>query len=193
LLGDQSDPGREVATGSEAFRITNARDERGGEQRTDTWNAIEALARLIGSVPSQDHSIKFQDLLFEAEQLAAESRKAGAHKLRHPRIAGISNHTQQFLDTPAPDRRGDAKFGKVSAKRVDDRGLLADQQMTRAMKHQATLLLGRLSWHEPHVGSGDGLANCLSVRHIILLPLDVRLHIGRRHEAYAMAERLQLA
>jgi hypothetical protein len=90
-------------------------------------------------VPSQDHSIKFQDLLFEAEQLAAESRKARAHKLRHPRIAGIGNDTQQFLDPPAPDRRGDAKFGKVSAKRVDDRGLLADQQMTRAMKRQAAL------------------------------------------------------
>jgi hypothetical protein len=109
----------------------SARDERGGEQRTDTWNAIKALARLIGAVPGQDHSIKLQDLLFEAEQLAAQSRKAGAHKLRHPLIAWIGNDTQQFLETSASDRRGNAKFGEVSANRVDS--LLADQQMPRAM------------------------------------------------------------
>ena len=27
----------------------DARDKRSGEQRTDAWNAIEALARLIGA------------------------------------------------------------------------------------------------------------------------------------------------
>ena len=43
-----------------------------------------------------------------------------AHKLGYPLIAGIGNNTQQFLDTSAPDRRGNAKFGKVSAKRIDD-------------------------------------------------------------------------
>jgi hypothetical protein len=48
---------------------------------------------LIGTVPSQDHSIKFQDLLFEAEQLAAESHKAGAHEVGHPLLAGIGNDT----------------------------------------------------------------------------------------------------
>jgi hypothetical protein len=65
----------------------------GGEQRTHTWNAIKALARLIGTVPSRDHSIKFQDLLFEAEQLPAESHKAGANKLGQPLLAGIGNDT----------------------------------------------------------------------------------------------------
>src|SRR5947209_11955354 len=167
---------------------------RAPRRATDhTWNTIKALARLIVAVPSEDHSIKFQDLLFEAEQLAAQSRNAGAHDLRHPLIARIGNDTQQFLDTSAPDRRGNAKFGKVSANRVDYRSLLADQQMTRAMKHQAALLLRRLGWHEPHIGSGDSFTNRLSVGHIVLLPLDVRLHIRRRHQACRMAKRLQLA
>ncbi len=40
LFGYQPDPGREVATRSEGFRIGDARDKRGGQQRTDTWNAI---------------------------------------------------------------------------------------------------------------------------------------------------------
>jgi hypothetical protein len=37
-----------------------------------------------------------------------------------PFIARIGNDTKQFLATSAPDRRGNAKFGKVSANRVDD-------------------------------------------------------------------------
>jgi len=98
----------------------------------------------------QAHSIKFQNLLFEPGQLAAESRKASARKLRHPLIARIGDDAKQLLDPSAPGRRGNAKFGKVSANRVDDRGLLADQQMTRAMKHQATLPLGHPGRHEPH-------------------------------------------
>jgi hypothetical protein len=36
---------------------------------------------------------------------------------------------EQFGDSFAPDRRDDAKFGKVSPDRIDDRGLLASKQM----------------------------------------------------------------
>src|SRR5207248_6554849 len=75
------------------FGSPTLRDERGGEQRTDTWNAIKAFARLIGTVPSQDHSIKFQDLLFAAEQLAAQRGKACTHNLSHPFVVRISNDT----------------------------------------------------------------------------------------------------
>ena len=39
--------------------------------------------------------------------------------------------------------------GKMGADRVDHRGLLADEQMTRAMEHQAALLLGGLGRDEP--------------------------------------------
>ena len=65
--------------------------------------------------------------------------------------------------------------------------------MARPVKHQTALLLDRLGRHEPHVGSRDGLTNRLRVRAIVLLPLDVRLHIGRRHQSHRMPQRLQLA
>ena len=39
--------------------------------------------------------------------------------------------------------------------------------MASAVKHQAALLLGCLGWHEPHVGSGDRLANRLGVSHVV--------------------------
>jgi hypothetical protein len=49
--------------------------------------------------------------------LAAQRGQACTHNVGHPFVARIGNDTQQFLDTFASDRRGDAKFGKVSAER----------------------------------------------------------------------------
>src|ERR1700722_20828898 len=53
--------------------------------------------------------------------------------------------------------------------------------------------LGGLGWYEPHVGSGDCLANGLRVSRIVLLSLDVGLHIGRRHQPHRVTQRLELA
>jgi hypothetical protein len=64
--------------------------------------------------------------------------------------------------------------------RIHHCGLLADEQMARAMEHQTALLLGRLGRDEPHVCSGDRFADGLSVSGIVLLPLDVGLHVEAR-------------
>ena len=88
---------------------------------------------------------------------------------------------QQFGDSFAPDRGDNAELGKVSSDRINHRGLLADEQMACAVKHQATLLLRCLCWHEAHVGSGDRFANRFCVRHVVLLPFDVGLHLSRWH------------
>ena len=50
---------------------------------------------------------------------------------------------EKFLDTAAPDRRNNPKLGKVGPDRIDHRSLLTDEQMARAVEHQAALLLGR--------------------------------------------------
>ena len=65
--------------------------------------------------------------------------------------------------------------------------------MARAMERQTALLLGRLGRDEAHVGPGDRLADGLGVRGVILLPFDVGLHVGRRHQPHRVAERLELA
>src|SRR5262245_15266512 len=75
--------------------------------------------------------------------------------------------------------------------RIDDRGLLANEYMPSAMKRQATLLLWCLGLHEPHVRPANGLAECLCVGGIVLVPLLVGLHIGRRHQSDLVTERLQ--
>src|SRR5215204_4855071 len=65
--------------------------------------------------------------------------------------------------------------------------------MTSPMQRQATLLLRRLGLDEPHVRPSDRLADCLGVSAIVLVPLHIRLHIGRRHQAHSVAKRLELA
>ena len=81
----------------------------------------------------------------------------------------------------------------MGADRIDHGGLLANEQMAGTMEHQAALLLGRLGLDEPHVCSGDRLADGFSVGSIVLLPLDIGLHVSRRHQAHGVAERLEFA
>jgi hypothetical protein len=69
-------------------------------------------------------------------------------------LTRVGNNVEQFGDSFAPDRRNDAKFGKVSPNRIYHRGLLANKQMPCAVKHEAALLLRRLGGHKPHVRPG---------------------------------------
>jgi hypothetical protein len=70
--------------------------------------------------------------------------------------------------------------------------LLTDKEMPSAMKGQTALLLGRLGRYEPHVRSGDRFADRFCIGGIVLLSLDIRLHIGRWHQANGVAEGLKL-
>src|SRR3979409_2555998 len=180
LLRNEPNPGREVTSRSEGPGGSNTRNQSGRQHRTDPGNVMKALARLVGPVPGHDHSIKLQDLPLDAEQLIAKRGKARTANRRHPFVARVGNNMQQFGDSFSPDRRDNAELGKVSPDRVNYRGLLADEQMACAVKHQAALLLGRLCWHEPHVGSGDRFANRLCVSHVVLLPFDVGVYVRSR-------------
>ena len=143
---------------------------------------MKALARLIGPIHVHNHAIELHNLLLNAEQLIAECGKARAGNFGHSFIAWVGNNLEQFSNSFASDWSDNAEFGKVSPDRINHRRLLANEQMACAVKHQATLLLRCLGWHEPHVGSGDGLADRLGVSHVVLLPFDVRLHVGRRRQ-----------
>ena len=59
-------------------------------------------------------SIEIQDLLFKAEQLAAQRGKACTHNIGHPFVARIGDDPQQFLDAFASDQCDDPKLGKMT-------------------------------------------------------------------------------
>src|SRR6266550_9215886 len=138
LFGNEPNPGRaeEVTSRSESTGVSNTRDQGGRQHRTDPGNVMKALARLVGPVPGHNHPIELEDLLLEAEQLSAERGKRRAGNLWHPFVARVGNNMQQFHDTFTPDRRDNAELGKVSSDRINHRGLLADEQMAGAVKHQ---------------------------------------------------------
>jgi len=144
-------------------------------------------------VPSSDHTVELQNLLLESAQLSPECQEARAGYLRNSLVNWIGDNIEQFLDPLASDRRDDPELSKMGADRIDHCGLLADEQMARAMKYHAALLLRGLGLDEPHIGPGDRLADGFSVSGIVLLSLDVGLHVGRRHQAHGVAERLEFA
>ena len=59
---------------------------------------IEFLARLVGPVPSVDHTVELQDLPLEHSQLSAERGEARAGDFRHPCVFWIGNDPEQILN-----------------------------------------------------------------------------------------------
>src|SRR5215217_3212935 len=80
------------------------------------------------------------------------------------------------------------ELGQVTAERVDGLGALANQQVSRAKHNGCGLRLLTFHSHEAHGGALSGLADRLRIGHVILLPLDERLHVRRRDEADRVAE-----
>ena len=143
-------------------------------------------------MPSIDQAIELQDMRFQHTQLVAESCETRSRYLGHASVIYIGDDLKKLLNTAAPDRRHNPKLGKVSAERIGYRILLAYQEMTRAMEHQAALLLWRFDLNKPHRRPPDSFADRLRVRRIVLLSFDIRLHVGWRHQTHGMAQRLEL-
>src|SRR5262245_211764 len=62
LLWHEPNPGGKFPPRSESLRISDAGDQSGGERGTDAGNLIQPLARLIGSVPSHNLTVKVDNL-----------------------------------------------------------------------------------------------------------------------------------
>ena len=137
------------------------------------------------------YSYKFCSL--QPAQLS--SKRCETHPCNHgqPLVTCIRDNVKQRLYFPAANRRDDPKLGKMSPDHVHHRGLLANEQMPRAMERQTALLLGRSGCDKPHIRPGNCFADRLRVSSIILLPFDVRLHVGWRHQQHRVAECLELA
>src|SRR5262245_66647134 len=114
LLRHQANPGGEVTARSESPWVSDIRHQSGCQQWTDTGNVVKPPARFIRPVPGHDHSIEFQNLLLEAEQLSTQCAKTCTHDIRHPFVVSVGNDTEQFLDTFTPNRCNDAELDRKS-------------------------------------------------------------------------------
>ncbi len=144
-------------------------------------------------MPCHDAAIEGQDLGFQCHQLTPKSSHTGPCYLWEPSVVGIGDGFKQLLDTTASDRCDDPELGQVRANGIDDGRLLANEQMPCAVECQTALLLGGLGRHKPHVWPRDGFADRFCVSRIVLMSLDVRFDVGRRHQTYGVAKRLKFA
>lgn len=67
-------------------------------------------------------------------------------------------------------------------------GLLANEEVARAMERQATLLFGGLGRNEAHAWPRDRFADGFGIGGIILLAFEVGPHVGGGHQPNGMAE-----
>src|SRR3954447_8329523 len=86
-----------------------------------------------------------------------------------------------------------AELGQVPAERVDGLGALANQQVPRAKHDGGGLLVRAFEGHKAHSGPLSGLADRFGIGHVVLLPLDERLHVRRRDQLHRVAKLGDLA
>src|SRR4051794_16005362 len=81
----------------------------------------------------------------------------------------------------------------MASQGIDGLGALANQQVSRAEHDGSGLRLLTFHGHEAHGGPLGGLADRLSIGHVVLLSLDERLHVRRRDQLHRVAELGDLA
>jgi len=92
-------------------------------------------------MPSHDHAVELQNLFLDPAQLRSEGSQTRAGNFRHTTIIRIGDHIEKVIHALAPNRRDDTELGEMRTDRVDERRLLADEEVPRPVQHEACLLL----------------------------------------------------
>src|SRR6516164_1997405 len=82
--------------------------------------------------------------------------------------------------------------GQMPAQSVHQTRTLAHQPLPATVQQHRCLLVSRLDRHKAHRRPHNRLANCFGIGGIVLIALDVRLHVLRRHQSHLVAKRAQL-
>jgi hypothetical protein len=77
--------------------------------------------------------------------------------------------------------------------RIHQHRALTHQLLAATMQQLGRLLLCRLDRYKSHRRTLNRLANCFRIGGIVLIALDVRLHVLRRHQPHLVPKRAQLA
>ncbi len=113
--------------------------------------------------------------------------------VRQARIAIVANNGNQLPDIAQALRRHHSELRQMRPQRIHQHRALTHQLLTATMQQRRRLLLCRLDRHKSHRRAPNRLANRFRIGGIVLIALDVRLHVLRRHQPHLMAKRAQLA
>src|SRR6516162_3292977 len=115
-----------------------------------------------------------------------------ARQIRQPRVVLIADNGNQLADVAQALRRDHAELGQMPAQSVHQTCALAHQPLPATVQQHGSLLVSRLDRHKAHRRALDRLANRFRIGGIVLIALDVRLHVLRRHQSHLVAKRAQL-
>jgi hypothetical protein len=104
--------------------------------------------------------------------------------------AGLTN---ELPDIAQALRRHDSELRQMCPQRVHQHRALTHQLLAATMQQCRRLLLCRLDRHKSHRRALNRLANRFRIGGIMLIALDVRLHVLRRHQPHLVPKRTQLA
>src|SRR4051794_21415285 len=188
----QPEPRGEIATAPERVgrwgqcregRRCHSPDPRDGHQPARD----SALLRL-----PRDLSVEHGDALIEGLQLLHQDAQDHASRMRQIG-RGIVHEGDELGHMKGPFGRNDAELSQMASQGIDGLGALANQQVSRAEHNGCGLRLLTFHGHEAHGGPLGGLADRLSIGHVVLLALDERLHVRRRDQLHRVAELGDLA
>jgi hypothetical protein len=115
-----------------------------------------------------------------------------ARQIRQPRVALIADNGDQLADVAQALRRDHAELGQMPAQSVHQTRTLAHQPLPATVQQHSSLLVSRLDRHKAHRRAPNRLADRFGIGGIVLVALDVRLHVLRRHQSHLVAKRAQL-
>src|SRR6516162_7070993 len=81
----------------------------------------------------------------------------------------------------------------MPAQSVHQTRTLAHQPLPATVQQHGSLLVSRLDRHKAHRRALNSLTNRFRIGGIVLVALDVRLHVLRRHQSHLVAKRAQLS
>ena len=113
LSGNQADPRRQFATGFEDRGIRHRADKRGGDNRPDTGNGLQAAARLARTMPDVDAPFIAGNFPLHRRQRSDQTLQTALRKNWKSRILPIGDNREQSRYPASAHGRHDAKLGQM--------------------------------------------------------------------------------
>src|SRR4051794_5774151 len=187
----QPKPGGKVPPGAEALRRRHQGGDRGRCDRADAGDRHEPPRDGVGLGTPGNLTLQLLELLFQGVEHSDQHLQDPACALGYRRFR-IFDQRHQAVDVRGTLRHHMAVLGQVPAQGVDALRPLPHQQVAGSEHNSVRLLCLVLHRHKAHPRPLRRFADRLSIRHVILLPLDEGLHISGWDQPHRVAQLAKL-
>src|SRR3954454_14734439 len=187
----QPKPGGEVPPGAETLRRRHQGGDRSRCDRADAGDRHEPPRDGVGLGTPGNLTIQLLDLLFQGVEHSDQHLQDPACALGYRRFR-VFDQRDQAVDVRGTLRHHMAVLSQVPAQGVEALRPLPHQQVA-GPEHNSVRLLGLvLHRHKAHPRPLRRFADRLSIRHIILLPLDEGLYVSGWDQPHRVAQLAKL-